>query len=288
MTQHKWLVVVLGAIALSGLASCTSSNSSTSQVVARGQEEVKITGSGTAYAPLKVIANAYASQASNVKVTFLPHSQSSSGVVGAKEGLVNIGSVTRKPKPEEDDGSLGYQLLAVDALLVATHPSVGKISNLSTEELKAIYSGSVTNWQQLGGVDAEIIVLDRPEDESAKRLLRQYYLGDELKMSPNAVVLRHESDLIAAVQNTPHSIGAFSLAQAITNQLPVNHLSLNGVAATPENVKTGKYTMVRKLGIVFQNNASAVTQDLINFAVSETGKGALVESGFVPTSQVVE
>ncbi len=288
MTQRKWLVVVLGAIALSGVASCTSGNFSTSQVVVRGQEEIKVTGSGTAYAPLKVIANAYASQASNVKVIFLPHSQSSSGVVGAKEGLVNIGTVTRKPKPEEDDGSLGYQLLAIDALLVATHPSVGNISNLSTQELKAIYSGAVTNWQQLGGVDAEIIVLDRPEDESAKRLLRQYYLGDELNMSPNAVVLRHESDLIAAVQNTPHSIGAFSLAQAITNQLSVNHLSLNGVAATPENVKAGKYPMVRKLGIVFQKEDSGVTQDLINFAVSETGSQALVESGFVPTSQVVE
>lgn len=288
MTQQIWLVAVLGAIALSGIPGCTSGNSSTSQVVLKGQDEIKITGSGTAYAPLKVIANAYTSQASNVKVTFLPHSQSSSGVVGAKEGLVNIGSVTRKPKPEEDDGSLDYQLLAIDALLVATHPSVGNISNLSTEELKAIYSGAVTNWQQLGGVDAAIIVLDRPEDESAKRLLRQHYLGDELKVSPNAVILRHESDLIAAVQNTPHSIGAFSLAQAITNQLPVNHLRLNGVAATPENVKAGTYPMVRKLGIVFQKNASGVIKDLINFAVSETGSQALVESGFVPTSQVTE
>lgn len=273
----------LGVITLLGLPSCELNSSYQTQI--ESQQEIKITGSGTAYEPLKVLSAVYQNQNSNLRVTFLPSSQSSGGIAGTKKGLVNLGTVTRPPKDSEDDGTLVYQEVAQDALVVATHPSVKGVTNLSTEQLQAIYSGQVTNWQVLGGPDANIILLDRAEDESAKRLLRQHYLGTELQNSPDAVIMRHESDLIKAVQSTPYTIGTFSLANAVINKLSVNRLSLNNVEPTSENVEAGKYPMVRHLGIVYQSKPSKATQDLIDFAFSQKGAKSLRNSGFVPAYQ---
>ena len=277
------LSLTLGVITLLGLPSCQINSSYQTQI--QSQQEIKITGSGTAYKPLKVLSAVYQNQESSLRVTFLPSSQSSGGIAGAKQGLVNLGAVTRPPKESEDNGNLVYQEMAQDALVVATHLSVKGVTNLSTEQLQAIYSGQITNWQVLGGPDANIILLDRPEDESAKRLLRQHYLGTELENAPDAVIMRHESDLIKAVQSTPYSIGTFSLANAITNKLPVNRLSLNNVKPTSTNVEAGKYPMVRHLGIVYQSQPSKATQDLIDFAFSQEGANHLRNSGFVPASQ---
>lgn len=145
------------------------------------QEELKISGSTSTYAVVKILADAYASKTKNIKFTFLPPSQSESTIAGVKEGLLDLGSVSKQLTPEELENKLEYREIAKDALLVATHPSVTGVKNLKTDQLKAIYSGAVTNWKQIGGPDAKIIVLDRPEDESAKRLLRKYYLGADRK-----------------------------------------------------------------------------------------------------------
>lgn len=264
------------------LVSCTSSTNNNPASVQATQPEIKITGAATPYPAIKVLAAAYKG---NTNITFLPPSQSIGGIAGVKNGLADIGSLTRKLKPEEDDGSLVYRELARDALLVATNPSVKGVTNLATEDLKAIYSGAVTNWQDLGGPDGTIIVLDRPEDESAKRLLRQYYLGKDLKNSPEVVILRHESELIATIQDTPYSIGAFSLAYAISHQLPVNYLQINGVEPTAENVQTGKYPMVRILALTWSQTPSESAQKFLDFAFSKTGAKYLSNSGFVPSNQ---
>lgn len=234
---------------LTGITGCSTFNTAT-QAEVKTKQEIKVNGSGSTYNAIQVLAKAYENKSSGIKINFLPKSQSSAGIIGVKKGIVEIGTVSRKLKAKEDDGSIVYREVAKDALVVATHPSVKGVTNLKTSQLKAIYSGKVTNWQKFGGPDAKIVLLDRPEDESGKRLLRQYYLGKELKNSPAAVIMRQEPELINAVQNTPYSIGAFSLAYAISNKLPVNRLSLNSVEPTPANVEAGKYKMVRHIGVV--------------------------------------
>ncbi len=267
-----------------GITGCSTSNTAT-QAEVKTKQEIKVNGSGSTYPAIQVLAKAYENKSSDIKINFLPKSQSYAGIVGVKKGIVEIGTVSRKLKAKEDDGSIVYREVAKDALVVATHPSVKGVTNLKTSQLKAIYSGKVTNWQKFGGPDAKIVLLDRPEDESGKRLLRQYYLGKELKNAPAAVIMRHEPELINAVQNTPYSIGAFSLAYAISNKLLVNRLSLNGVEPTPANVEAGKYKMIRQIGIVRSKKPSASTQGFFDFAFSNEGGNVLRKSAFAPSNQ---
>jgi phosphate transport system substrate-binding protein len=270
--------------AVLSLSSCTPVIPTDNQTESQPQQTIKISGSGSVYPPLQVLAKAYEKKAKDTQITFLPGNQTSGGIIGVKDGLVEIGAASRQLKPEEKKGAIESREIARDALMVATHPSVTGVTNLRTRDLKAIYRGAIANWRQLGGPDAAIVVLDRPEDESAKQLLRQYYLGNTLKITTSAVILQQEPELIDALQNTPYSIGAFSAAYATANQLPVNRLSLNNVAPTVENVIAGKYKMVRKIIILWKNPPSTATQKFIAFMSSKKGAEALQKSSFAPST----
>ncbi|MBD2337160.1 substrate-binding domain-containing protein [Calothrix sp. FACHB-156] len=275
-------------IMLFGLYSCTAINSTAptdsrqvaSQTDSQAQKIIKMGSSSSTLTVSTLLAKAYEAQNKAIKIEFVSNSQSEGAIAALKNNLIEIASTSKKLKPEEDNGQIQYRELAKDLLVVATHNSVKGVSNLSTQQLKAIYKGEITNWQELGGPDAKIVVLDRPEDESAKKLLRKYYLGDD-KTTTKAVILNKEGELIETLQNTPNSIGAFSLAYSLINQLPVNRLSLNGVAPTQENLINGKYKMLRQIGIISSKKPSAHTQGFIDFIYSETGKKLLQKNGFV-------
>ncbi|QLE50506.1 phosphate ABC transporter substrate-binding protein [Nostoc sp. C057] len=278
------------AIILLGLCSCNSvkttelkdSNPVTSQTDSQDQKLIKIGGSSSTVTVLKLLAKGYESQNKTVKIEFISNSQSEGVIAALKNNIIDIAGSSHKLKPEEDNGKIQYREFAQDLLLIATHNSVKGVNNLSTKQLKAIYKGEIKNWRELGGPDANIVVLDRPEDESAKKLLRKYYLGED-KTTTKAVILNKEGELIETLQSTPNSIGAFSLAYSLINQLPVNHLSLNGVAPKSQNFSSGQYTMVRRIGILWNKTPSAATQNFIDFILSKEGEKLLQNNGFVPT-----
>lgn len=273
---------------LTGLLGCatsagnnTNSNPSTDT---QTQQEVKIGGSSSTYPAMQILTDAYIAKVKTTKAVFTSPSQSEVAIAGVQEGIFDIAVVSKQLKPEESKGTLDYREVAKDGLLVATHPSVTSVKNLTTDNLKAIYSGRVKNWKQLGGSDAKIVLLDRPEDESAKKLLRQHYLGKNLKNTPEAVVLRKESDLIAAIQTTPHSIGAFSLASAISQKIPVNRLNLDNIEPTQENVRLGKYKMVRAIGLVTKKTPTEPVEAMLDFATSPEASAILNQTGFVASN----
>lgn len=283
---QKLVILTLSAIALQGLSSCTPETiapkpTTTTTAETKTQASVKVGGSSSTVNLLNILIASYKSTAKTVKITQLEPGQSENIIDGVKLKVVDIGAISKVLKPKENDGTLEVREVVKDALVVATNPSVTGVKNLTTEDLKGLYSGTVTNWKQLGGPDAKIVLLDRPEDESAKRLLRKHYLGADLKNSPEAVVLRKEGELIKTIQSTPYSIGAFSLAQAISQKLPVNRLSLNGVEPTAENVKAGKYVMVREISIIWHKNPSEATQAFVEYIFSPTGINAIEKSGFI-------
>ncbi|MCC5613625.1 substrate-binding domain-containing protein [Nostoc sp. CHAB 5836] len=280
--------IIIGIILL-GLCSCTSAKptdlTNSNQVVSQSDSQpktvIKISSSSSTITVLKLLAQAYQSQNKTVKIEFISNSQSEGAIAALKNDIIDIAGSSKKLKPEEDNGKIQYREIAQDLLIVATNNSVKGVTNLSTKQLKAIYKGDITNWRELGGADADIVVLDRPEDESAKKLLRKYYLGEE-KTTAKAVVLNKEGELMEALQNTPNSIGTFSLASSLINKLPVNRLSLNGVAPERQNFASGQYQMVRHIGIIWNKTPSAPTKNFIDFIFSNEGKKLLQNNGLVP------
>ncbi|MCC5629913.1 substrate-binding domain-containing protein [Nostoc sphaeroides CHAB 2801] len=289
--MKKFADSIIIGIVLLGVCSCnsvkstdlTNDNQVTSQTDSQAKTIIKIGSSSSTVTVLKLLAKAYQSQNKTVKIEFISNSQSEGAIAALKNDIIDIAGSSHKPKSEDDKGEVQYRELAKDLLLVATHNSVKGVNNLSTKQLKAIYKGDIKNWRELGGADANIVLLDRPEDESAKKLLRKYYLGAE-KTTTKAVILNKEGELMETLQNTPNSIGAFSLASSLINELPVNHLSINGVVPKAQNFTSGQYPMVRHIGIFWKKAPSESTQGFIDFIFSLEGEKLLKNNGFVPAN----
>lgn len=279
MKLNTLFTVIMGVLAWLGLPSCMSTKTD-NLVQPQGQQEIKISGSGSAYWALKILATAYEQKYPNIRVVFNPSSKTSEGVRGVKEGIIDIGVTSRELAVRESNG-IEYRAIALDPLAIATHKSVTGIRNLQAEQLQAIYRGEVKNWRDLGGPDAPIVLLDRAEDEGAKILLRRYYLGQKLRVTSEAMIMPKEKDVIKMVDTTYYSVGLFSLVRAIKENLPVNHLNLDEVAPTLENVRNGKYKMVRAIGIVWKGEPEASVEEFIEFLSSQEAAKILEEAGYV-------
>ena len=213
--------------------------------------------------------------------TFLPAMHSSGAVAATWEREADIGVLTRMVTPEEANSGLQYLHLARDWLVFATHKDVG-VQDLTREQLRKIYSGEITNWLELGGHDAKIIVLDRPDHSSPKLALRKAVFGGDLVISEDAVVLERPGQMLVSLDSLEHSIGYASLPEILFKRPDVNVLSLDGVAPTPKNVEAGLYPLVRQIGLVIQPRPDAATMRFIDFAYGEEAEEIMRSHGYSP------
>jgi len=282
------IAIFIAAIGISSCSPSTTPNPTTpavSKTDSQAQQTVRFASSSSTVRVIKILAKAYEAKDPTIKIEPVADtlSQSSGAFASLKSNIVDIASISNKLKPEEDDGKVQYREFARDLLIVATHNSVKDVTNLSTEQLRAIYKGEITNWKELGGSDAAIVLLDRPEDESAKKLLRKYYLEKD-KTTDKAIILSKEGELIDTIKSTPYAMGAFSLAASVNDKLPVNLLSLNNVAPTAKSFTEGKYPMHRQMVVVWHKSPKPATQKFIDFIFSPEGTKLMQEKGYIPTN----
>lgn len=283
MKNSVLLNLMLAASILIGFSGCSfNENSKTRSEKTRSQ--IRISGSGSTYPLFKSLAAAYEKKHPQTKIIFNPSNQSSGGIAGVNQDVIDIGVIARKLTPEELAG-IEYRSVALDAVILATHRSVSKVKNLTTEQIKGIYSGEINNWQELGGPDKAIILLDRAEQETAKIALRRNYLGKDLKVTSKAIVLLKESYVVNILKDTRYTIGPISLVQAIKEELPINVLSLDGIEPTQENVANGQYKMTRVSGFVWKGDPKPEVQKFIDYISSPEAKEEIKKVGYTPIEE---
>lgn len=243
--------------------------------------QVRISGSGTCLPLLRILTDEYSKTHAGVSFTYLPGLHSGGGIQGVESGDLEIGSVSRELTDEEKDLGLEYVQLSDDGLAMAVHPTV-TLENITTEQVRGVYSGKYDNWKQLGGPDLPMVILDRNEDESAKIILRQYVLGPDVKISPKAVNLFYEPDMVDGLQKTPGAVGYFSLGLGLSRDLPVNFLMLDGVEPTVANIENRTYKMVRPLGVVTKRPAAPRIAEFLEWATGSEAVDLMKQEGFVP------
>ncbi|ESA32703.1 phosphate abc transporter substrate-binding protein [Leptolyngbya sp. Heron Island J] len=244
-------------------------------------DPIKIGGSAETYEILELFVKAYQTQSANTQFDFLPPSQTSGGIQGVKSAVLDIGGVSRIPAPEESDEQITYLRLANAPLVVIVHNSVTGITNITGEHIKAIYSGQITNWKDLGGPDADIILFDFTEDENEKRVLRETYLGQDLKITPNAVVFPEDDELVETATITKFSMATVVYEQNL-DDLPVTPLSIDGVIPSAQTIQSGQYPMTLPLGVVLNKQPSSSTLAFLKFATSPEGQQTLSGTSYVP------
>lgn len=259
------------------LTACTSSAEITAEHKSGGP--VRVSGSGTCLPLLRLLTGAYNDDA--VEFVYLPGLHSGGGIKGVANGDLEIGAVSRELSAEEEALGLRYTLLSRDGLVIATHPSVS-LEGLTKQQVRDIYEGKYANWAELGGPDLPITVLDRNEDESAKMILREYVLGADLAITPKAVNLYYEPDMIDGLRSTVGAIGYFSLGYGLSQDVPVHMLMLDGIEPTVANIENGTYKVIRPLGVVTSADAGEQMDRFLQWATSAKAVELIKSEGFAP------
>ncbi|MDZ4655679.1 MAG: substrate-binding domain-containing protein [Coriobacteriia bacterium] len=265
-------------LALAVLVGCTATDGDVEAPGAASGEQLRVSGSGTCLPLIRILTEEYLG---DPEFVFLPGLHSGGGIKGVANADLEIGTVSRELTEDEAALGLEYTVLSQDGLVVATHPSV-TLDGLTTQQVRDIYAGAYSNWTELGGPDLPITILDRNEDESAKIILRQYVLGPDLEITPKAVNLYYEPDMIEGLQSTVGAIGYFSLGYGLSQDVPVRYLKLDGVEATVGNIRNGTYKMVRPLGVVTVKNPPPDIAAFLEWATSGQAADLMDSRGFAP------
>ncbi len=254
--------------------SCTPNGDRSSS----SQSTIKIGGSSEAYPMLELLAEAYDQE--NVEIVFLPSSQTAGGLSGVREKFLEIGAISRPLTATEKTENLRYIPLVRNALVLIVNEQVEGVENLNHDAIKKIYSGAITNWNELGSIDGEIVIIDIPEDETEKALLREHYLGQDLKITPQAILLEYDDEVVDAVSITPYSIGAIAYSEGLQD-FSVQILTLDGIAPTLENIQNEQYKMLQTLGVVVFTPLKPTTEDFINFIATPEAQSILDLHGYI-------
>ena len=189
---------------------------------------------------------------------------SGSGIKAVLEGRCDIGLSSRALKDEEKAEGLVETVLAYDGIAMVVNPE-NPVSDLSLEQIAAIYTGEITNWKEVGGNDAEIVLIGREAGSGTRD-------GFE--------TITGTADVIATVASNPDAIGYASLA-ALKDT--VKALSVSGVTPTEETVKDGSYIIQRPFVLVTKEGTafSATAQKFFDFALSADAADIISAAGAV-------
>ncbi len=271
------------------LVGCSTSPSSQSPQVSASPSSVtivKVSGSGTALPVVQKLAEAYTQKHPDTQLQFESGTNSSGAIQGVVKGSLDLAVVNRPLSKSEEAEDLAYNPFARDAFVFVAHkPS--PVKDLSEEQVRDIYSGKLTNWQQLGGRSAPILVLDRDPDESARKLgLIPFMQGREVKAQ--TIVLSKAKEMVKALESTPYALGYSSrgLLQTMQAQeIEILHLNSNtssqsAAVRIPQGIATDSNAWHLTLGLVHRRQPSVSLQGFVNFARSPEGRQILEKYGY--------
>lgn len=216
-------------------------------------------------------------QNGGVDVTYDP-TGSGAGITGAQEGSLDIGLSSRALK----DGETGVSatVIALDGIGIIVN-NANTVEDLTTDQIAAIATGEVTNWKEVGGPDAEIVMIGREAGSGTRDGFESILkVSDQCKYAQE---LTATGAVIAAVQANENAIGYASLA-ALDDS--VKALKVNGIACTEETVKDGSYTVQRPFVFVTKDGAqqTPAVKAFIDFATSADAASLISNAGAVPVA----
>jgi phosphate transport system substrate-binding protein len=247
---------------------------------ATSTKRLVITGSSTIAPLVAELGKKFEAKHPGVRVD-VQSGGSSRGIADQRQGLNEIGMVSRPLNPDEAD--LTAHTIAKDGVCVILHKT-NPVSNLTYQQIQDIYSGRITNWKQVGGKDAPITVVNKAEGRSTLELFLHYFKLKNSDVKASVVVGDNEQD-IKTVAGNPNAIGYVSIGTAeydVQQGIPIKSLPLEKTLPTTENVRNGKFRLSRPLNLVTRNQPEGLVKEFIEFAQSKEAYSAVQEQFFVP------
>lgn len=242
-------------------------------------ETVTTDGSTSMEKVIGYLSEAYMAENKNTTVTYNP-TGSGSGIKAASDGKIDIGLSSRRLKDDEKK-NLKEDVVAIDGIAVIVNPQ-NKTENLTVSTLAALYKGEITNWKEVGGEDAPVVLIGR-EAASGTRDGFESITDTEGKCL-YAQELTSTGDVVQTVAANPNAIGYASLASVKES---VKTLKIEGVAPSKETIQDGSYKIQRDFVLVTRKDKELGTaaKKFFDYALSEKADEFIEKAGAVPVKR---
>ena len=226
------------------------------------------------------LGEAFMEQNKDVTFTYNP-TGSGSGITAVGEGRCDIGLSSRALKDDEKASGLKETVLALDGIAVIVNPA-NPVSDLDVETIAKIYTGEITNWKEVGGNDAEIVLIGREAGSGTRDGFES--ITDTKDSCKYRQELTSTGDIITTVSTNPDAIGYASLAALKDN---VKALTVGGIAPTEDTVKDGSYVIQRPFVLVTKDGAelSTAAQAFFDYATSADAADLIAAAGAVAVAK---
>ena len=225
------------------------------------------------------LGEAFMEANSGVNFTYNP-TGSGSGITAVSEGRCDIGLSSRALKDSEVASGLVGTVLAYDGIAMIVNPA-NTVEDLDIETIAKIYTGEITNWSEVGGADAEIVLVGREAGSGTRSGFEE--LTETVDKCKYRQELTSTGDVITAVAQNPDAIGYASLASVKDS---VKALKVAGVTPSEETVKDGTYLIQRPFVLVTKEGValSPVAQAFFDYATKGQANDIITASGVVPAN----
>jgi phosphate transport system substrate-binding protein len=233
---------------------------------------------GTAHVPVMEKAAAQIMKAnSRIRIT-VAAGGSGKGVEMVGEGIVQIGNTGR---PVSDAERTKYGLVsfpfAIDGVAVAVHPA-NPVKALTSEQARAVFAGTVTNWRDLGGRDAPIDLYGRDEASGTREVFWTVLLKKG-EIADRTNVVASNGAMKTAIAGDEDAIGYLGIGHLDAS---VAAVVLDGMVPTQENARSGAYTVTRNLFMNTKGEPVGLVKAFIDYLYSDEGAAIVTAAGYIP------
>ena len=276
-------LALTAALALSILTACGSKNDNSADTNTDGNNTettlsgtVSTDGSTSMEKVINSLGESFMAMNKDVKFTYNP-TGSGSGIQAVSEGRCDIGLSSRALKDDEKSSGLVETVLALDGIAIVVSPE-NPVSDLDVDTIAKIYTGEITNWKDVGGNDAEIVLIGREAGSGTRDGFES--ITDTKDACQYRQELTSTGDVINTVSQNPDAIGYASLS-AVGDS--VKALTVGGVEATEATVKDGSYVVQRPFVLVTKEGTelSAAAQAFFDYATSADAASVISAAGAV-------
>lgn len=247
-----------------------------------GGKTIKITGSTTVLPIAQKAAEDFMKKHPDVRIS-VAGTGSGDGIKAVIDGTADIGDASREMKSKEiklaeSKGVTPKQfVVALDCIVPVVHPS-NKVSDLTIEQLKNIYTGKIKNWKEVGGADLTIVAVSRDSSSGTFEVWNHQVLGKKARVRPDAQLQASNGAVAQAVAGNKNAIGYVGIGY-LNDKL--KGLKVGGITASAKTAMDKSYPIARGLNMYTRGEPKGMVKDFIEFVLSPEGQKIVKEEGFV-------
>lgn len=274
--MKKVISILVSALVLAMFTACGNTGTEGKNITTG---MVSTDGSTSMEKVIGYLSEAYMEENDNIKVTYNP-TGSGSGIKAVQEGRCDIGLSSRDLKDNEKTELTGT-VVAIDGIAVIVNLE-NPISDLTIEQISSLYKGEITNWSELGGADAPVVLIGREAASGTRDGFESITKTEDLCKYTQE--LTSTGDVVQTVASNPNAVGYASLASVKDS---VKAINVEGVSPTTETIQNGSYKIQRNFVFVTRKNIelSETAKAFFDFATSSAADSLIEKAGAVPVAR---